>query len=609
MKQLMWCHFSSLLALLITLISSTCQSEAVNHSPDTALEQFPSISDNYTGWQTALVLNYCDMALVKILSYKDRVILDEEYNTIINNINLSAIHDEEVINLLQELMDTLMAFRLTENDKALLQKEYDRLASNAFYDSFIHGGDNLVGLMVAVGGTYHSYRRNISTYKRKLNEQLWQLEKSVQTQLNDFRKKLIKNSWILIKRHNISDNWRLTEQQIEYYLTVTQDQNVDRKFRRLREIQDWFTAFPEFWYTFAQTAQEAGQTEFALSLYNKIMHSQTHLFRYDYNFSQAMMYQITLLRKIKQTPTITSVNFNTIDEKILKLLDIVTEETPFDWSKNLFSALLYLELNDIEKAKKLLVKNIDEGKEVSLNTRILGEAYALAKDEKMLSQHITHMMSDNRINYQESLVLVGKVRDTTLLQETINHVLAPGVENIQFSLEPEYFSKDALRITLPEIWFKQQPESFNVILQFPDKIVELSTENVEIQPGQMSYIFSDVLDSGEFLELRDSKKMIVTLNHPVEPIKLLVRIQTEEILVDKNVIDRSVDTTKQYGMQAFKFINSYFSEEKNASQDIKPANKKVERVIVFNKQEVKVQEDCYQVTKQAIQKVKQCRFL
>ena len=65
--------------------------------------QEQQLNDN--AMRAMLALNYCHMALVNILAYEDRIILDEEYNNIINNISLSAIQDEEVVTILKQLMD------------------------------------------------------------------------------------------------------------------------------------------------------------------------------------------------------------------------------------------------------------------------------------------------------------------------------------------------------------------------------------------------------------------------------------------------------------------------------------------------------------------------
>lgn len=103
--------------------------------------------------QTMLALNYCHMSLVKILAYEDRVVLDEEYHNIINNINLVTIQDRELLTVLKSLMDTLTDFRLAEKDREYLQQEYDRRVSSLMYaqvgDGVLNTGNQVKTLVLA----------------------------------------------------------------------------------------------------------------------------------------------------------------------------------------------------------------------------------------------------------------------------------------------------------------------------------------------------------------------------------------------------------------------------------------------------------------------------
>ena len=129
-------------------------------------------------FSTAVALNYCHMSLSKILLYNDRIVLDEEYNEIINNVNLANIKDEEIINLLKDLMDTITKFKLQEGDKERFLKEYERRVEMAFYDSLsnisISGGGNpyvmAAQTLVSAWSAYANYRNNIYAYRRDLDK-------------------------------------------------------------------------------------------------------------------------------------------------------------------------------------------------------------------------------------------------------------------------------------------------------------------------------------------------------------------------------------------------------------------------------------------------------
>jgi hypothetical protein len=78
--------FAILISITQLIASIHCYAESFDES-----EAFSSI----------LALNYCHFSLAKIISYNDRIVLDEEYNNIINNINLSKIHDEEILSIIK----------------------------------------------------------------------------------------------------------------------------------------------------------------------------------------------------------------------------------------------------------------------------------------------------------------------------------------------------------------------------------------------------------------------------------------------------------------------------------------------------------------------------
>ncbi len=73
--------------------------------------------DNEKARNAAMTLNYLHGSLNKIVLYNDKIVLEEEYNNIINNLNLTVIEDPELVHVITYLMDTLTQFRLSEMDR------------------------------------------------------------------------------------------------------------------------------------------------------------------------------------------------------------------------------------------------------------------------------------------------------------------------------------------------------------------------------------------------------------------------------------------------------------------------------------------------------------
>ena len=227
-----------------------------------------------------LALNYCRNSLVTIQSYNDRVVLDEEYNNIINNIDLSKIKDEEIIELLEELMDTLSFFKLQEGTKERLIKKHERKTSNAFYSSFSGsssilylGGGNPFAMgaiaLVQVGGAIVSYRRNLAEYREALGEEMWKLEESAIEQINDAQKMFLRNSWSLIQKRDFPDIWRLTDEQLNEFVDILKDDKSDRRLSKLQRISKYFSLYPPYWYFLGTAYLETKNNKEALESFEQ----------------------------------------------------------------------------------------------------------------------------------------------------------------------------------------------------------------------------------------------------------------------------------------------------------------------------------------------------
>ncbi|NLK30068.1 MAG: hypothetical protein GX305_03305, partial [Aminobacterium colombiense] len=85
---------------------------------------------SYDPLEVLQALNYCTYSLSKIVSFNDRVVLSFEYDNIINNLNLNAITDEEIVKLMAKLMaklmDTLKDEIISERKRERIEKSYQK---------------------------------------------------------------------------------------------------------------------------------------------------------------------------------------------------------------------------------------------------------------------------------------------------------------------------------------------------------------------------------------------------------------------------------------------------------------------------------------------------
>ena len=156
--------------------------------PKVSLNEIPnnfSQKNVYDPLNTMSALNSCIFSIAKIISYNDRIVLDQEYSQIINNINFGNIAaDDELIELHKVMMDVITYAKLRDNEKDRFLKKYNKKTKKALFDSF--SSVNLSGFnpasmitsgIVSIGSAYFSYQNAIDSYREELDDKMWGLEK------------------------------------------------------------------------------------------------------------------------------------------------------------------------------------------------------------------------------------------------------------------------------------------------------------------------------------------------------------------------------------------------------------------------------------------------
>ena len=228
-----------------------------------------------------LALNYLHASLNKIKMYNDKRVLEDEYDNIINNINLTAINDKEIVDIITKLMDTLSAFRLKEMDKERFKKIYEQKLQSALSDSLLQVGANiksgvLIGqvmdpataVILIANSTKNAYKNYTSTQenaKDELAESMWKLKKNDISELNKIRKEFLITYWKIMKRYNIPDNWRITEKQLTRFVNVTKETDEKKKYRQLLRMKNELAMLPTFWFELSLSAHSLGEKDEELS--------------------------------------------------------------------------------------------------------------------------------------------------------------------------------------------------------------------------------------------------------------------------------------------------------------------------------------------------------
>ena len=212
----------------------------------------------------AYALNLCTVSVSQIIDYDDLNVMEQEYDAILNNLNLENMpHDEALLNILKQILDTITFFKIEEGDKKIMDMKYRQKMRDAIWSAapnlgLIVAGGNPVTMAISlasqIGIGYMNYRKEKAQNNLDYEEQKWRLQRTAIEQLNGLQRELLDTAWRLADAYDFEDKLRLTERQIKHYDAILMEDNPLRKYDRLESVMDNFTAYPPFWYHLGNTA-------------------------------------------------------------------------------------------------------------------------------------------------------------------------------------------------------------------------------------------------------------------------------------------------------------------------------------------------------------------
>ena len=218
------------------------------------------MSDNMYEMQeqlkAAYALNMCTVSVSQIVDYNDEYILEQEYEAILNNLNLEQMpKDEALLNILVKLLNVITFFRIDNIKRAQIEKKYQQRIKNAIWSAvpnigvIVAGNPVTVGLSLAtqVGIGYMNYRREKASALADKEDSETELRITALEQFNALRRELFTTAWRLADEYKFPDRYRLTERQIAQYNAILMDTDEIRKYERLTSVKDKFEAYLPFW--------------------------------------------------------------------------------------------------------------------------------------------------------------------------------------------------------------------------------------------------------------------------------------------------------------------------------------------------------------------------
>ena len=412
--------------------------------------------------RTMLAYNYSIVSPNTIMSYNDVHVLESEYQNIFNNINMEEINkDEEMRLVFLRLMDAITFYRKQEGDRDIMQEEYKFKAENAIFNNLPSlgtivsgsGGNPYAMAAIAlqqVGSSYFNYRREIKRIKLSKKKQDWELKKGAMEELNEVNKEFFSAAWSLYERLEIPDEWRLTQPQVEHFVKACKEEDPVARLAQFDHLEIDYQAYPPFYYHYGKTLQElahaTGNTDpkkterhrkRARQAYARYKKISRPILREDPFLSAVCMNEIGLLPKTERSTR-------------SKLLKVVLSNSRYDMSMIQYVTLQYLMMGEFEKAEQHLRTLIAYHFNERMNKRLLTDALVGQDAHQKLSALATELVKDENAKHVDTLYLVGRARDETILQR-----IAPDIAKIAVNAS-EAKEGTEFRLSIPCRWVLEE---------------------------------------------------------------------------------------------------------------------------------------------------------
>lgn len=338
--------------------------------------------------KAAYALNLCTVSVSQIIDFNDANVLDQEYEAILNNLNLEQMpKDAALLDILKQLLDVITFFRIQEREKEFIDREYQEEIKNAIWSSvpnlsmFVTGGNPAaiaVSIATQIGIGYMNYRKAKTQAKLSKDKQMWRLEMNAIEQFNGLRRELFDTAWRLADAYEFPDEYRLTERQIHQYNTILMDPDDLRKFERLQSIEEFFKAYPPFWYFIGNAANVIYQNR-QLRISDEVRefykNEAARYFSVFWNVND-----LNLLRENQLAASCALENIDLLDpesdaEKIKGLIEKAERYSGYSNDVLQLCAVASMKIGDAEHAARLLRRLFNEEYNTVVNAQLLSNIY------------------------------------------------------------------------------------------------------------------------------------------------------------------------------------------------------------------------------------------
>ena len=327
--------------------------------------------------------------------------------------------------------------------------------------------------------------------KEELKLSQWQLERQDIADCNALQERLLQSSWTLLRQYKLPDEYRLTQNSLKNFYLAVQEQEVSKRSRMLRVLEDEFRVYPPYWYFRARTAQEAGNLSDARKFFAKFNEVWRPVLRRDPYKLEAAKFRIQEI--IAEGKTLAETR-----DEILAQLEIISDNTPKDdWSDNLFMGIAYFLLGDKSRGMDFIAVNLDFGYEKKISGMLFsqmekGELDSSEAQEMIRKMGLQELIAKMKISDKDSALVMALYFDgnNEALEELANSNNNPVVFHALRLIEQskgssQNYAKVKEYVKRHEALKDKIRDSYSDILPLLNKYVNENRENAKIFMADM----------------------------------------------------------------------------------------------------------------------------
>ena len=347
-------------------------------------------AESYDPQHTMLALNMAVVSINRILTTQDRVILNWEYNNIINRLAIGNIEsDAEMKGLYDEIMGFIIGKELRQEDSIRLRESRKQREQEAYYRSMSGGSGNMkapessiqkgdkwslwgwlgslaVSAVSSIGTGYYDYQATKEQIHREISSGSWQLRKEEIEACSKLQTTLLNATWTLQRKYKLPNEYRLTQENVKEFLSIMEETDPKKRLGRLKFIERKFRVYPPYWFFRADAALSSGDEKEASRSFGRFNEVWRPVLDYDPYRLEWAKYRIRELTG-NGTPS------GHTAEDIRGLVEVIRDNAPAsDWGSNLFAGIVYFALGDSEEAENIIENgNINSGYETEFSGAFL----------------------------------------------------------------------------------------------------------------------------------------------------------------------------------------------------------------------------------------------